>query len=262
MGMMMKAELLGQVSYDETQSLEEVLAEVNEVTQRDGKTIVVMPAYNAVQTLRQTLADIPHGAADEIILVDDCSTDGTADLALELGLTVIEHEQNYGYGGNQKTGYQHALERCADYVVMLHPDYQYDSRVVDAAVSFLKLGICDVILGSRIRTRKEALEGGMPVWKYAANRALTIMENVVFGQNLGEFHTGFRAYTREVLETIPFERNSDDFVFDSELLAQAVHFGFRIGDVPVPVRYFKEASSISFKRSMKYGCATLGVVGR
>lgn len=258
----MNTELMGPVTYDPSQSLEEVLAEVNAVTQRDGKTVVVMPAYNAAQTLRQTLADIPHGAVDEIILVDDCSSDGTAELARELGLTVIEHDRNFGYGGNQKTCYQHALERCADYVVMVHPDYQYDSRVVGAAVAFLKLGICDVVLGSRIRTRKEALAGGMPFWKYMANRCLTIVENVVFGQNLGEFHTGFRAYTREVLETVPFERNSDDFVFDSEFLAQSVHFGFRIGDVPVPVRYFKEASSISFKRCVTYGCATLGVIGR
>ncbi|MFK7820679.1 MAG: glycosyltransferase family 2 protein, partial [Planctomycetaceae bacterium] len=207
-------------------------------------------------------ADLPMDGVDEIILVDDCSTDGTADLARELGLTVIEHDANYGYGGNQKTCYDHALERCADYVVMVHPDYQYDSRVVGAAVEFLKLGICDVVLGSRIRTRREAIAGGMPVYKYLANRMLTIMENIAFGQNLGEFHTGFRAYSRQVLETVPYQRNSDDFVFDSEFLAQSVHFGFKIGDVPVPVRYFKEASSISFKRSTRYGLATLGVVAR
>lgn len=256
-------QLLGQqIKHSGTDSLERVLDEVNAVTRSEGRVVVVMPAYNAAQTLRQTLADIPADVVDEVILVDDCSTDGTAELARELGLTVFEHDQNYGYGGNQKTCYEHALERCADYVVMVHPDYQYDSRVIGAAVEFLKLGICDVVLGSRIRTRREALAGGMPAYKYLANRMLTIIENMAFGQNLGEFHSGFRAYSREVLETVPFERNSNDFVFDSEFLAQSVHFGFRIGDIPVPVRYFSEASSISFKRSMRYGMATLGVVGR
>ncbi len=255
-------QLLGQIKHDGSDSLERILDEVNAVTRLEGRVVVVMPAYNAAQTLRQTLADIPVDVVDEVILVDDCSTDGTAELARELGLTVIEHDQNYGYGGNQKTCYEHALERCADYVVMVHPDYQYDSRVIGAAVEFLKLGICDVVLGSRIRTRSEALAGGMPAYKYLANRMLTIIENMAFGQNLGEFHSGFRAYTREVLETVPYERNSNDFVFDSEFLAQSVHFGFRIGDVPVPVRYFSEASSISFKRSMRYGMATLGVVCR
>lgn len=242
--------------------LDRLMAEVDAATRREGRTVVVMPAYNAALTLRQTLADIPQGVVDEVILVDDCSTDDTVAVARELGLTVVEHEQNLGYGGNQKTCYETALESGADFVVMVHPDYQYDSRTVGAAVEFLKLGICDVILGSRIRTRREALAGGMPVWKYLANRMLTIMENIAFGQNLGEFHTGFRAYTRQVLETVPYEWNSNDFVFDSEFLAQSVHFGFRIGDVPVPVRYFSEASSISFRRSMRYGCATLGVVAR
>ena len=180
--------------------------------------------------------------------VDDGSSDRTAEVARSLGITVIEREQNGGYGANQKTCYQHALERDADFVVMLHPDFQYDSRVAGIAVDFLKLGICDVVLGSRIRTRREALDGGMPAWKYLANRILTTVENVALGQNLGDFHSGFRAYTREVLETIPFLENSDDFVFDNQFLAQAVHFGFRIGDVPVPVRYFEEASSIPFRR--------------
>ena len=179
-----------------------------------------------------------------------------------LGLTVIQHEHNLGYGGNQKTCYRHALDRGADYIVMIHPDYQYDSRVIPAAVEFLRLGICDVVLGSRIRTRAEALAGGMPRYKYFANRALTFVENVILGQNLGDFHSGFRAYRREVLETIPFERNSDDFVFDSQFLAQAVSFGFKLGDVPVPVRYFAEASSINFGRSTKYGLATLGVLAK
>ncbi|HID21040.1 MAG TPA: glycosyltransferase family 2 protein, partial [Planctomycetaceae bacterium] len=203
-----------------------------------------MPAYNAATTLRRTVGDIPDGAVDEIILVDDASTDDTVAVARELGLTVIEHRQNRGYGANQKTCYRTALERGADYIVMIHPDYQYDARLIPVAVEVLRLGICDCVLGSRIRTRREALEGGMPVWKYVANRVLTITENIALGQNLGDFHSGFRAYRRVVLETIPFEVNSDDFVFDSQFLVQAVYFGFKLGDIPVPVRYFDEASSI------------------
>ncbi|MBX3444192.1 MAG: glycosyltransferase family 2 protein [Planctomyces sp.] len=220
-----------------------------------------MPAYNAARTVARTVADIPDGAVDEVILVDDCSRDSTVQVARDLGLRVIARGENGGYGANQKTCYQAALARGAEYVVMIHPDYQYDSRVVGAAVEFLKLGICDVVLGSRIRTRQEALSGGMPRWKYFANRVLTTTENIALGQNLGDFHSGFRAYTREVLETIPWERNSDDFVFDSQFLAQAVHFGFKVGDVPVPVRYFDEASSINFRRSVRYGLSTLGVLG-
>ena len=227
---------------------------------RLGRTIAIMPAYNAAATLERTVADIPLGAVDEIILVDDCSCDNTVEIARRLGLTVITHEKNSGYGGNQKTCYRHALERGAEFIVMIHPDYQYDSRVVSVAVEILKLGICDVILGSRIRTRREALDGGMPKWKYVANRGLTTCENIALGQNLGDFHSGFRAYHRDVLETIPFERNSDDFVFDSQFLAQAVHFGFKLGDIPVPVRYFDEASSINFGRSVTYGLRTVQVL--
>lgn len=227
----------------------------------ESRVVVVMPAYNAAKTLQKTLADLPADAVDEIILVDDCSQDGTADLARALGLTVFERRKNGGYGANQKTCYKHALERGADYVVMVHPDYQYDSRVVRAAVEFLRLGICDLVLGSRIRSRKEAIQNGMPHYKYWANRFLTSFENLALGQNSGDLHSGFRAYRREVLETIPFERNSDDFVFDSQFLAQAAYFGFRIGDVPMPVRYFPEASSINFRRSLKYGLSTLAVVG-
>ncbi len=227
-----------------------------------GRTIAVMPAYNAAATLERTVADIPVGSVDEIILVDDCSRDDTVEIARRLGLTVYTHEQNKGYGGNQKTCYRHALEAGADFIVMIHPDYQYDSRVIPIAIEILKLGICDVMLGSRIRTRREALDGGMPKWKYVANRMLTICENIALGQNLGDFHSGFRAYRRAVVETIPFERNSDDFVFDSQFLAQAVHFGFKMGDIPVPVRYFDEASSINFRRSLTYGLRTLQVLGQ
>ncbi|MGQ0635039.1 MAG: glycosyltransferase family 2 protein [Planctomycetaceae bacterium] len=221
-----------------------------------------MPAYNAAATLRHTVADIPAGSVSEIVLVDDGSRDNTVEIARELGLTVIVHEKNMGYGGNQKTCYRQALASGADFIVMIHPDYQYDSRVIPVAVEILRLGICDCVLGSRIRTRAEALTGGMPIYKYVSNRLLTIAENVALGQNLGDFHSGFRAYSRKVLETIPFEKNSNDFVFDSEFLAQAVYFGFKLGDIPVPVRYFPEASSINFRRSLKYGLSTLGVLAR
>ena len=179
------------------------------------RTIAVMPAYNAATTIERTLSDIPVGSIDEVILVDDCSTDNTVEVARSLGITVVEREENGGYGANQKMCYRYALEHGADYVVMIHPDFQYDSRLAGIAVDFLKLDICDVVLGSRIRTRQEALDGGMPVWKYVANRILTTVENIALGQNLGDFHSGFRAYSREVLETIPLHENSDDFVFDS-----------------------------------------------
>ena len=176
------------------------------------KIVAVMPAYNAAATLQKTIDDIPEGSVDEIILVDDCSKDNTVELAKSLGLTVIEHEKNTGYGGNQKTCYTRALEMGADIVVMIHPDYQYDSRVIPVAAELIRLDNCDVILGSRIRTRAEALEGGMPTWKYIANRFLTITENIALGQNIGDFHSGFRAYRREVLEQIAWKNNSDDFV--------------------------------------------------
>ena len=232
------------------------------VPKRTHKIIAVMPAYNAESTLAATLADVPPGSVDEVILVDDGSKDRTVQVAREMGLTVIVHPQNRGYGGNQKTCYREALERGADLVVMIHPDYQYDSRVIPVAAHIIELGICDVVLGSRIRTRAEALAGGMPKYKYVSNRALTAVENLALGQNLGDFHSGFRVYRREVLERIPFERNSDDFVFDTQFLVQAVRFGFRLGDVPVPVRYFPEASSINFQRSLKYGFSTLAAVAR
>jgi len=226
------------------------------------KVIVVMPAYNAANTLERTLDDIPPDVADEVIVVDDCSSDNTVEIAKRLPVTLIEHERNLGYGGNQKTCYDEALRRGADCVIMVHPDYQYDSRLVPQFVGLLQLGVCDVLLGNRIRTRQEALACGMPVYKYVSNRALTVTENILTGQNLGEWHSGYRGYRREVLETLPYHRNSDDFVFDTQFLVQAVSFGFKIGDVPVPVRYMDEASSISFRRSMTYGLSTLGVVGR
>jgi glycosyltransferase involved in cell wall biosynthesis len=229
---------------------------------RTHKVIAVLPAYNAERTLAATLADMPAGCVDEVILVDDGSKDRTVEIAREMGLTVIAHEKNTGYGGNQKTCYRTALEHGADIVVMIHPDYQYDSRVIPHAVGIIELGICDVVLGSRIRSRQEALEGGMPVYKYLSNRFLTICENIALGQNLGDFHSGFRVYRREVLEKVPFEKNSDDFVFDTQFLAQAVALGFRLGDLPVPVRYFDEASSINFRRSLRYGLLTLGVMGQ
>jgi glycosyltransferase involved in cell wall biosynthesis len=226
------------------------------------RVLVVMPAYNAARTLERTVADIPPGSVDEILVVDDASSDDTVAVAQRMGLSVIRHAENRGYGGNQKTCYRYALQSPAEYVVMVHPDYQYDSRVVPLAVGFLKLGICDVVLGSRIRTRREALAGGMPRFKYVFNRLLTIVQNTALGQNLGEFHSGFRAYRRAVLETIPFEHNSDDFAFDSQFLVQAIQLGFRVADVPVPVRYFPEASSINFARSVKYGLQTLHSIGQ
>lgn len=224
------------------------------------KVVAVMPAYNAAGTLERTVNDIPPGVVDEIILVDDASHDETVEIAERLGLAVIAHEENKGYGGNQKSCYQAALEHDPDIVVMVHPDYQYDSRIIPYALGFIELGICDVVLGSRIRTRREALDGGMPRYKYLVNRVLTGFENFMLGQNLGDFHSGFRAYRREVLETIPFHLNSDDFVFDSQFLAQCVHHGFKLGDVPIPVRYFDEASSINFCRSVTYGLGTLWAV--
>src|SRR5436853_5429165 len=192
---------------------------------RQHKIIAVLPAYNAERTLAATLADVPPGCVDEFILVDDGSTDRTVEIARQMGLTVLVHPENRGYGGNQKSCYKEALARGADVVVMIHPDYQYDSRVIPHAVGIIALGICDVVLGSRIRARDEALRGGMPVYKYLSNRFLTAIENFALGQNLGDFHSGFRVYKREVLEKIPFERNSNDFVFDTQFLAQAVHFG-------------------------------------
>lgn len=222
-----------------------------------SKVLIVMPAYNAQSTLEKTLKDIPEGFVDEIILVDDASTDDTVKVAKKLGLTVIAHDRNMGYGSNQKTCYDEALKRGADIVIMIHPDYQYDSRLANLFAEIIEKGICDIVLGSRIRTRKECLDSGMPFYKYISNRFLTMAENLTTGQNLSEWHTGYRAYSRQVLETIPYHKNSNDFVFDSQFLIQAAYFGFKTGDLPVPCRYMEEASSINLVRSIVYGIGTL-----
>lgn len=221
------------------------------------KTIIVLPAYNAEKTLLRTIRAIPKGIADEVILVDDRSNDKTPKLAKKLGLTLYEHTFNQGYGANQKSCYKIALDHQADIIVMLHPDYQYDPHLIPHLVDFIKDDYFDIMLGSRIRTRKEALAGGMPPYKYYANRILTIFQNLATGQNLGEWHTGMRAYSRKVLKTIPFETFSNDFIFDTQMLLAAVKKDFRIGDIPVPVRYFPEASSINLTSSIRYGTLTL-----
>lgn len=225
------------------------------------KVVVVMPAYNAARTLERTYNDIPPNVVDSVILVDDVSQDETVEVAQRLGLKVVIHIQNRGYGGNQKTCYLEALRDGADIVVMLHPDYQYDSTLIPDLIAPIERGEVDMMMGSRL-LGGGALAGGMPVWKYIANRFLTIVENLVLGQRLSECHTGFRAYSRRLLETIPFLLNSDDFVFDTEIIAQAVAFGFRIGEIAVPTRYFAEASSVNFRRSVKYGLSTLAVMAR
>lgn len=226
------------------------------------KTIIVMPAYHAEQTLRETVASIPKGCFDELILVDDASTDDTVAVARELGLTVFVNEHNLGYGGNQKRCYQEALKRDAELIIMLHPDNQYDASLIPFFKGFVAHGVCDMMLGSRIRTRKEALAGGMPFYKYLMNRLLTLMMNVVMGQNLAEMHSGFRIYHRRVLDAVCFADNANDFVFDAQLIAQAVMQGLKLGDAPMPVRYFPEASSISFKDSTIYGLKILGLLGQ
>ena len=225
------------------------------------RVVVVMPAYNAAKTLERTYADLPNGVVDQIILVDDVSKDETVEIARRLGLRVVIHVQNRGYGGNQKTCYLEALKAGADVVVMLHPDYQYDSRRVPDLIAPILSGQADLVLGSRLASG-DALAGGMPVYKFLANRFLTVVENLAFGQHLSECHTGFRAYSRRLLLTIPFVLNSDKFVFDTEVIAQTAAFGFRIAEVPVPTRYFKEASSVNFRNSVIYGLATLDVVVR
>jgi glycosyltransferase involved in cell wall biosynthesis len=220
------------------------------------KIIVVMPAYNAFKTLVMTYEEIPMEIVDEVILVDDASRDDTAVKARELGIHTVMHPENLGYGGNQKTCYREALSKGADVVVMLHPDYQYSPRLITAMASMVVSGHYDIVLGSRI-LGGQALKGGMPLYKYIANRFLTLVENLVLGVKLSEYHTGFRAFSREVLESLPLQENSNDFVFDNEILAQAVYFGFRIGEISCPTKYFADASSINFRRSVTYGFGVL-----
>ena len=222
-----------------------------------SRVCVVMPAYNAEATLRQTVAEIDRSVVDDVILVDDASRDRTVAVAHELGLHYVVHPKNRGYGGNQKTCYAEALERGADIVVMVHPDYQYSPKLVPAMAAMVASGHFDCVLGSRI-LGVGARKGGMPLWKYVANRFLTLAENLLVSYKLAEYHTGFRAFSRELLETLPLEENSDDFVFDNQMLAQTLWFGFDIGEVTCPTRYFTEASSINFRRSVKYGFGVLG----
>jgi glycosyltransferase involved in cell wall biosynthesis len=223
----------------------------------NGKRVmVVLPAYNAAQTLERTVAEIPAGVVDDILLVDDASRDRTVELAQRLGIPVVVHPRNRGYGGNQKTCYTAALRRGAEIVVMLHPDYQYTPRLIGAMAWLVASAEFDVVLGSRI-LGTGALKGGMPLYKYLANRFLTLVENLLLGVKLSEFHTGYRAFSREILEALPLGECSDDFVFDNEILAQAVAFGYRIGEISCPTKYFPEASSINFGRSVVYGLGVL-----
>jgi glycosyltransferase involved in cell wall biosynthesis len=222
----------------------------------NGKRIaVVLPAYNAERTLDATVRELPE-LVDTCILVDDHSSDGTVEAAKRLGLQFFVHDRNYGYGRNQQTCYREALAAGADVVIMVHPDYQYTPLLVTAMASMIAYGVYDVILGSRI-IGGQALRGGMPFYKYVSNRLLTAFENIFLGIKLSEYHTGYRAFSRDVLTTLPLMENSDDFVFDNQMLAQCVHFGFHIGEVSCPTKYFEEASSINFKRSVEYGLGVL-----
>lgn len=221
------------------------------------RVVVVMPAYNAAKTLVQTVSEIPTEIVDDIILTDDASRDDTVEVAKSLGLHVLQHEANRGYGGNQKTCYAAALARGADIVIMLHPDYQYSPKLLAAMASMIASGHYEAVMASRI-LGKGALAGGMPLYKYIANRALTFIENILLGQKLSEYHTGYRAWSRAVLERLPLLACSDDFVFDNQMIAQAVHFGFPIGEISCPTKYFDDASSINFRRSVTYGLGVLG----
>ena len=224
----------------------------------DGKkVVVVMPAYNAEKTLKITYDEIPFDIVDDVVLVDDKSSDKTSDLAREIGIKhVIRHEKNLGYGGNQKSCYRKALELGADITIMVHPDYQYTPKLIPAMASVIASGLYDSVLASRI-LGKGALRGGMPMYKYIANRFLTMTQNILIGQKLSEYHTGYRAFSRDILETIDFEANSDDFVFDNQMICQVFHAGFEIAEVTCPTKYFEEASSINFARSSTYGLGVL-----
>jgi glycosyltransferase involved in cell wall biosynthesis len=220
------------------------------------KIVVIMPAYNAERTLKKTFDKIPHSIVDEIILVDDGSADKTAIISKRLGIKTFVHKKNKGYGANQKTCYKRGLETGADIVVMLHPDYQYNPRLITAMSSLIAEGIYDVVIGSRI-LGTGALKGGMPIYKYIANRVLTFIENLMIGQKLSEYHTGYRAFSRKVLESLPILENSDDFVFDNQMLLQVFYFGFNVGEISCPALYNKSSSSINFPRSLKYGIGVL-----
>ena len=220
------------------------------------KIIVVMPAYNAARTLERTYLDLPFEIIDEILLVDDGSADDTVEISRGLGVTTFLHQQNLGYGKNQKTCYREALRRGADIVVMVHPDYQYSPRLVTPLAGMIAFGEYDAVIGSRI-IGNGALKGGMPLYKYIANRFLTAFQNLMVGQKLSEYHTGYRAFSREVLASLPLEENTNDFVFDNEMLAQVIFFKYRIGELSCPTRYFEEASSINFVRSVRYGLGVL-----
>jgi glycosyltransferase involved in cell wall biosynthesis len=225
---------------------------------KNPKVVVVMPAYNAGRTLRMTYEELPKDTVSTVILVDDGSTDTTLDVARQLGLEIFVHDRNYGYGANQKTCYTEALRAGADIVVMVHPDYQYDPTLLPQIIAPIVEGDADVVLGSRLKSGS-ALGQGMPWWKFIANRFLTGVENLVFGLRLSEYHTGYRAFRREVLETVNFAANSDGFIFDQEIIAQAVASRFRIDEIAVPTRYFKEASQASFGASSVYGLKILSV---
>jgi glycosyltransferase involved in cell wall biosynthesis len=220
------------------------------------KIVVVMPAYNAEKTLEKTYSEIPFEVVDDVILVDDASRDRTAEIARKLGVRTIVHEKNLGYGGNQKSCYRDALSLGADIVIMVHPDYQYTPKLIPAMASMIAYGEFDAVLASRI-LGTGALEGGMPLYKYIANRLLTLSENLMLSYKLSEYHTGFRAFSREILERLPLHKNSNDFVFDNQMLAQIVWFGYRIGELTCPTRYFEDASSINFRRSVAYGLGVL-----
>jgi glycosyltransferase involved in cell wall biosynthesis len=220
------------------------------------KVVVVMPAYNAEKTLQKTYGEIPFEIVDEVVLVDDASRDRTSEIAREIGIHTIVHTENLGYGGNQKSCYRAALDLGADIVIMVHPDYQYTPRLIPAMASMIAYGEFDAVLGSRI-LGIGALQGGMPYYKYIANRFLTLFENLLLGHKLSEYHTGYRAFSREILERLPLEANSNDFVFDNQMLAQIIWFGYRIGEVTCPTKYFEDASSINFRRSVVYGLGVL-----
>jgi glycosyltransferase involved in cell wall biosynthesis len=220
------------------------------------KIVVVLPAYQAEKTLRKTVEAIPREIVDEIILVDDSSSDATAQIGASLGIKTFRHNVNLGYGANQKTCYTEALRAGADVVIMLHPDYQYDPRLIPAMASMVVSGIYDVVLASRI-LGNGALSGGMPLYKYVCNRALTAFQNFLMGQKISEYHTGYRAFSRGILDRLPLRANSDDFVFDNQMLAQAIAFGYQVGEISCPTKYFREASSISFRRSIVYGAGVV-----